>query len=425
MRWRRAGGAGLIGLIAVASAVVPAVPAAAAPIACQQAPTPGTSIPPLAPRDPLITALGLDQAWSLSTGANVTVGVVDTGVDPASPKLAGAVQDGSTYHVVQTKAVFARAVDGRQDCDGHGTEVAGVIAGRTDAGDDRVSGVAPSASIYPVAIQGDIAQAPAALIAAAIKDAAAHATVINLSFAQTVDSPDIKAAIEYALGRDVVVVASAANETGTGASGGAATWYPAAYPGVLAVSSVSADGSPDSNAATGKWIGLAAPGDSITTVTRGGQGYVTVTGTSFATAIVSGAAALLRSRFPHLSGPDVVARLEHTAVPPGDGSHDNQLGYGIVDPFAALTLSAPAPGSAATGSTRGGSVPIQAIHPRGTHGSSGRVLGVTAVLIALAVLVGLATISVRTGRRRGWYAGQRPRTVVDDRTVEAHPAELF
>jgi type VII secretion-associated serine protease mycosin len=413
-------------LLAAAPVMVAQSPGAAvAPTACQQAPAPGVPIPPLAPRDPLIGALGLDQAWALSTGEHVTVGVVDTGVDPASPKLAGAVQYGQTYRPVASKAVYTHAADGRVDCDGHGTEIAAIIAGRTNAGDDRVSGIAPSAAIYPVAIQGDIAQAPTALIGAAIRDAADHASVINLSFAQTTDSQDIRTAIEYALSKDVVVVAAAANETGTVAAGGSATWYPAAYPGVLAVASVSADGSSPASAARGTWIGLAAPGDSLTTVTRGGKGYVTVSGTSFATAVVAGAAALLRARAPNLTAREVVARLEETAVPPGDGSHDDAIGYGIVDPYAALTNTAVS--ASASGRTRAGAVAVQRVREAGKRGSSAEVLGATAMLVALAVLVGLATITVRSGRRRGWHAGRTPGTPgtpVDDRTAEPHPAEL-
>jgi membrane-anchored mycosin MYCP len=419
---RRFGAAGVIGVLAAALAGGPVQPAGAAPTSCQQAPSPGVSIPPLAPRDPLITELGLDQAWTLSTGKGVTVGVVDTGVDPASPKLAGAVQLGQTYRVSDTKAVYSHAANGRVDCDGHGTQVAALIAGRTNAGDDRVSGVAPGATIYPVAIQGSIAQAPAALIAAAIRNAADHSSVINLSFAQPTNSPDIASAVRYALNKDVVVVAAAANETGSSATGGAATWYPAAYPGVLAVASVSADGSPVLTGARGKWIAIAAPGESLTTVTRGGKGFVTVTGTSFATAVVSGAAALLRSRFPTMPAAEVVARLEQTAVPPGDGRYDNTIGFGIVDPFAALTASAL--GGSAPRATNRGAVPVQMVHQAPGRGSSADVLGVTAVLVSVAVLVGLATISVRSGRRRGWRAGPIPRAVADERTAEPHSAEL-
>jgi type VII secretion-associated serine protease mycosin len=379
-------------------------------------------IPPLAPRDPLIGELALDQAWTLSTGAGVTVGVVDSGVDPSSPKLSGAVDIGVTYRVVDTAAVYASAPNGQVDCDGHGTEVAGIIAGRTEADDDRVSGVAPDSTVYPVAIQGDITQAPSALIGAAIRDAADHSQIINLSFAEPTDRPEIRSAVEYALRRGVVVVASAANDIGTAVTGETPISYPAAYPGVIAVASASPEGTVDPNAMRGKWISLAAPGTALTTVTRGGKGYVTVTGTSFATAIVSGAAALLKSRFPSLSPAQVAARLEETAVPPGDGSHDDTVGFGVVDPFAALTAST-IHGAEPSPATHG-SVPVQRVHAAAGGDSSSTVLAVVAVLAALAVLVGLATASVRSGRRRGWYPGTPPPAQADHRSAEPHPAEL-
>ncbi|WP_234971410.1 S8 family serine peptidase [Jatrophihabitans endophyticus] len=431
-----AGRALAAGLLAAAGVVLPSVPAAtataaatapraAAPGSCEQAPTPGVPIPATAPRDPLLEQLGLDHAWPLSTGTGVTVGIVDTGVDPASPKLAGAVQLGRSYHVVDTKAVYADAPDGRVDCDGHGTEIAGIVAGRTEAGDDRVSGVAPGASVYPVSIQGDIGQVPSALVAAAITDAARHASVINLSFAQPADHDDIRAAVKYAVAHDVVVVAASANEAGgAGGAGGStrAKQYPAAYPGVLAVAAVDADDAPVSGASTGSWISIAAPGDSLTTVPRGGKGYVTVTGTSFATGVVSGAAALLRSRFPHLSAAGVIARLERSAVPPGDGGRADAVGAGVVDPYAALT-DARGPASAGPGAAAG-RVPIARTHDDRGDDGHGAIVGTAAVLAALAVVIGTATISVRAGRRRGWVAGRRRRRAVDEREVRPHPAQL-
>ena len=396
---------------------------AAQGITCPQAPAGGAPLKPTAPRDPLIAELGLDKAWQLSTGAGVTVGVVDTGVDPSSPKLKRAVADGPTYRVIDKPPGYAHAVKGDVDCDGHGTEVAGIIAGRTAAGDDRVSGIAPDARIYPVAIQGDIAQAPAALIAAAIRDAAAHSSIVNLSFAQPTDSPEIRAAIEDAVAGNVIVVAAAANELGASPGGGAAVWYPAAYPGVLAVAATPPDGAPDVNAAHGDWISIAAPGTELSTVPRGGQGYVVVTGTSFATAIVSGAAALVRARFPTMPPAEVISRLEHTAVPPGDGSRDDAVGYGTVDPYAALTASS-VPAAGAPSSTARGTVSVQRVRAASGGKGSGTVLAVAAVLAALAILVGLGTLSVRVGRRRSWHPGPAPHARADDRVAEPHPAEL-
>lgn len=391
--------------------------------ACPQAPAPGAPVPPLAPRDPLLTQLGLDAAWTLSTGKGVTVGVVDSGVDPSSPKLAGAVETGLTFRTVDSPAVYSSTAGGETDCDGHGTEVAGIIAGRTAAEDDRVSGVAPDATIYPVGIQGDIGQAPSALIAAAIRAAAEHASVINLSFAQTTDSPDIRAAVRFALGRDVVVVAAASNESGAAAGGTSPKWYPAAYPGVLAVNSVDSTGAASGQTSSGSWISVAAPGDSLTTEPRGGKGFVTVSGTSFATAIVSGVAALIRARYRSMSAPQVVRLIETTAVPPGDGRRDDAVGFGVVDPFAALTAPTSAPATTAPAGSAG-RVPVRPLARAARSGGSQTVLGWTAVLGAAAILVALGTLSVRSGRRRRWQAGELPRAVASGREPEAHPAEL-
>jgi membrane-anchored mycosin MYCP len=125
-----------------------------------------------------------------------------------------------------------------------------------------------------------------------------------------------------------------------------------------------------------------------------------------------------------MTASEVAARLRQTAVPPGDGSSDDAVGSGIVDPYAALTTAVPSGLASSSAPAHAGAVPVQPVRGRNAGRSSATVLGVTASLIALAVLVGLATISVRAGRRRGWRAGAIPRSVVDERAVEPHPAEL-
>ncbi|HZC69211.1 MAG TPA: S8 family serine peptidase [Jatrophihabitans sp.] len=411
----------LVAVFAATTAVVPQA-AAAAPTSCEQAPAPGKPLPKLAPRDPLISEMALDQAWPLSRGEGVTVGVVDSGVDPASPKLAGAVEPGVTYRVANNAAGFTVAPNGRVDCEGHGTQVAGVIAGRKGKGDDRVSGIAPAATIYPVAFLTPIEDSPPEMIGAAIRNAADNSEIVNLSFAMPVDRPEVRSAVDYALHRGVVVVASAANDNGTTLPGETPISYPAAYPGVIAVATAPPDGSVDPSAMRGSWISLAAPGTALMTEPRGGKDFVSVDGTSYATAIVSGAAALVKARFPDLSPAQVAARLEQTAVPPGDGSRDDTIGFGVVDPFAALTASTIH--GAQPSATNQGSVPVQRVHAAARGDGSGKVLAVVAVLAALSVLVGLATASVRSGRRRGWYPGKPPAEHVDHRTAEPHPAEL-
>jgi len=413
----------VIALAVLAATIGPAAaiaPAQAAPTIsaspCPQAPHAGVPLPRLAPRDPLIAQLGLDHAWPLSTGAGVTVGVVDTGVDPRSPKLAGAVDRGESLTAVDTPAVYRVSPGGTTDCDGHGTAVAAIVAGRVAAGDDRAAGVAPSARIYPVAVQGDFAQAPAALVGQAIREAADHASVINLSFARPSNDPDVAAAIKYALARNVVVVAAAGNE-------GAAqtqTWYPAAYPGVLAVAAVGPSGQPLDASNKGAWISVAAPGQTLTAVPAGGRGYVTVSGTSFAAAIVSGTAALIRSRFPSLTAQQVVARIVATAVPPGDGPRDDQVGAGVVDPFAALTAEL----GPAAGGQSAGSVPIVPSRRSGHGKNSTAVDAWAGGIVAAAVLAALGAISVRVGARRRWTPGRLAGPDAPAREIAPHAGEL-
>lgn len=150
-------------------------------------------------------------------------------------------------------------------------------------------------------------------------------------------------------------------------------------------------------------------------MSTGGSGYVTQSGTSFATAIVSGVAALVRSRFSALSGPDVVHRLEATAIPL-TGARDETLGAGLVDPFAALTAQLPGTGVAA----RPGSV---AVLPLAAAGSTlpTAALGWGAGLTLLALLAGLGGLAWRRAARRKWAPGPVPEPATASRP---HPADL-
>ncbi|NDI46659.1 S8 family serine peptidase [Goekera deserti] len=405
------GRTGLLVLVTLLLGVLQVPGAAPARAACDRPPLPGVPLPATAPRDPLVDRLGLDRAWQLTRGAGVTVAVVDTGVDPASPKLAGAVQTGTALSPVPTPEVYAITPGGQEDCDGHGTQVAAIVAGRTAAGDDRVSGVAPDAAVYPVSITGEIGNAPSALVGAAIRDAADHASVVNLSFARPVDDPDVRAAVEYALARDVVVVAAAGNEDAAQDAG--RTWYPAAYPGVLAVAAVGADGL-SLTTTRGDWISVGAPGASLTTVDRGGVGFVAVTGTSFAAAVVSGQAALIRSLDPALPAAEVVRRVQQTAVAPGDADpsgRDTSVGHGVVDPFASLSAVLPAGPAAAAGPVVVGRVAVPDVDAADPAAARARAALGWASLLALAAVVALvAGVALRAGRRRGWRPGPAPAT---------------
>ncbi|MEU7872399.1 type VII secretion-associated serine protease mycosin [Dactylosporangium sp. NPDC049140] len=396
----------LFALATVAVLLVPAPVPALAPAGCRNPPPNGQPLPANAPRDPTIARLGLERAWDLSTGAGVTVAVVDSGVDDHA-KLKPALSPGFDYVGSQTPPGWQRVPGGVGDCgdngNSHGTAVAGLIAARpTD--DDRVIGVAPGAMIAPVRFPGGIDNATPEMIAAAIRTGAESGQVLNLSFALPVDRPQIRDAIQYALSRNVVVVAAAGNESSTGDT----KWYPAAYPGVLAVAALKQDGTPLAQSNRGDWVGIAAPGEGLTAPSAGG-GYVGVSGTSFATALVSGVVALVRSRFPGLSAAEVVRRLTATAVPLG-AARDDRVGAGMVDPFAALTARVASAPPSPSGSAAAAPVGQVRVLPRPDEGGGlaerwGVLLGVFGILMLAAVLAYLGRLALRAARQRRAGAG--------------------
>jgi membrane-anchored mycosin MYCP len=383
----------LFALVAALCAVTTGI-APAAWAACSQPVPPGAALPAGFGQDPLIDRLGLRRVWELTTGRGVTVAVVDSGVDARHPKLAGAVAPPLDFRASFTSATGFESGPGTgdDDCANHGTPIAGIIAAR-QAKDERMMGVAPDATIAPVRLDGPIDQARGPMLAAAIRAGADRGKVLNLSLAVGVDNPDIRAAVQYALDRDVVVVAAAGNENRTKPG---FTWYPAAYDGVLAVASVDAAGQPADDSNRGDWVDIAAPGVSLVSLSAGGDGFVAVSGTSFATAVISGVAALVRARFPGLTGPEVVARIENSAVSP-TGGRDERTGAGIVDVYRALT---DVTGSAPAGpppADRGAAVrvlPVPADAPLLTGPASVATVA-AAILLAAAAVAALAGIGGR------------------------------
>jgi membrane-anchored mycosin MYCP len=317
-------------------------------------------------------ALGFSSVWHLTRGQGVTVAVVDSGVD-YTPQLAGRVS-----HIDLTG-------QGPQDCVGHGTAVASIIAA-SDARDRGVPfyGVAPDARILSVKVNtGE--NGYSSLLAAGIRDAATDgAKVINVSVQTAGSTRALAAAVAYALSRNAVVVAAAGNDNpGSNVVG---PFYPAAYPGVLSVGAVDQSGALTSFTDTRTPVSVTAPGEDIASAWPGGFNPDN-DGTSFATAFVSGEAALVRSAYPYLSAAQVVSRIEATA----DGNTGAHTGDGMIDPVQAVTavLTSPPPAAPA--------VPRPVTVPRGPATSSvtraiafsvagGGAAAAAAVAIAAAVI---------------------------------------
>lgn len=337
-------------------------------------------------------ALQIKQAHKFSTGAGVSVAVIDTGVRP-QPRLPGMIPGGDFVDP---------AGNGFDDCDGHGTIVAGII-GAAEAPTDGLVGVAPNAQLLairqtsgayivndPSADPNDPNHSRTAGDVRTLAHAIVHAAnlgarVINVSVVDCVkvsapiDQAMLGGALKYATDvKDALVVAAAGNINGSDSGGGqqnncrtnpdvdpAKPQDPRNWGGVTSVSTpswfddlvlsvgfVSPDGARTMNSMSGPWLDVAAPGSGIVSLSSSGEGVINalpggddgalvpLAGTSYAAAYVSGLAALVRSRFPNLTARQVATRIINTAHAPARGV-DNTVGRGIIDPVAALTYNIP------------------------------------------------------------------------------------
>jgi type VII secretion-associated serine protease mycosin len=288
-------------------------------------------------REYWLSDYGFTSAWGTTKGAGTTVAVIDTGVDGSVADLQGAVVGG-------TDESGLGSPDGQTpvgDSPDHGTMVASLIAGRGTGADSGAIGVAPAASILSISVAlGAGSVGSDDQIARAVKWAVDNgADVINMSLTRnSLDWPQSwDDAFSYAFAHDVVVVAAAGNR----ASGTTEVGAPATIPGVVAVAGVDRNGNASFDASSqGITIAVAAPSEQLVSVVPGG-GYVLWDGTSGATPIVSGLAALIRSAHPELDANDVINRLIATATPKGDPVPGPIYGYGLIDAAAAVTASVP------------------------------------------------------------------------------------
>ena len=339
---------------------------------------------PDAPDDPQVPAaqriLDFASVWPITRGEGQLVAVIDTGVRP-HPRLPEVSPGGD----------FVTSGDGTDDCDAHGTLVAGLIAAqpRPESG---FSGGAPGVKLLAIrqssghfadrsrsdddAARNASGYGDVRTLAMAVRRAAAlGATVINISEVACrnvveglADGP-LGAAVQYATEvEDAVVVAAAGNlDSCSGgnpgsvdpAAPGSDPWdsvvtlaSPAWYDDyVLTVGAVEDDGTPADYSLPGPWVDVAAPGSVSVSLNPGTggladwvpgpQGARPVSGTSFATPLVSATVALVRAHHPQLNAREVMARIEATAHQPAEGWNP-RVGYGVVDPLAAVTAPLPA-----------------------------------------------------------------------------------
>jgi subtilisin family serine protease len=318
-----------------------------------------------------LEAIGIRAAWALTRGRpEIVVAVLDTGVDLTHPDLVGRLIPGID---------FGDGDGNPTDENGHGTHVAGIIAA-TSGNARGISGAAPGVVIMPVKVMDSDGNIWDTAVAEGIAWAVARgARVVNLSLGGETPSPAIDAAVDDARAHGVVVAAAAGNHDAPDPDPG--VLQPGAYGPVLAVAAVedrptgedvNLDGFPDGCSAplfgagevrhapysnVGPEVDLAAPGSCVlsTVPLASGHSYMYLDGTSMATPMVSAAAALVFSRNPSLTAPEVEAALVGTAVDVGTPGPDPETGAGLLRADAAVaSVAAPPSDGAAPGVTWSG-----------------------------------------------------------------------
>jgi membrane-anchored mycosin MYCP len=390
--------------------------------------------------------LQIAKAQHFATGKGQTVAVIDTGVSKKyhQRQLGDRLVGGGDY--VEPKD------EGLADCDGHGTEVAGIVAANTPR-DVGFEGMAPQATILSVRTnstnftrKGAHGQAhPGSLdeLARAVSWVADYPhppnggiSVINISLTACVapsripepGTKELRAAIHYAVHEKHIVVVAAAGNTAKSADKGCAhnntdpnPDKPSAIPipawfsdDVLTVGAIGPHGDPSGFSVAGPWVDVAAPGEDLISLDPAGPGLVNQTtepkdgqsgggnqsvpldGTSFAAPYVSGLVALVRQRFPKLSAEQVMRRITCTAQHPG--GHDPKVGYGMIDPVAALTDIVPPESQTGSAQARGVRAELPPPYEKDRTPTTVALAG-SGGAIGLLALVAFITHSIRRNKK--------------------------
>jgi subtilisin family serine protease len=267
--------------------------------------------------------LHLDEVHRQASGKGITIAVIDSEPDKSHSELKGAISE-------ELDALGAKKVP-----HSHGTAMIGAIASR-----DRLLGVAPGANILAVRAFGEASNTAEGTTISIVKGiewaVSQGARVINMSFAGPRD-PILERALKAAREKGVVLVAAAGN-----AGPKSPPLYPGADPNVIAVTATDVRDRVFRGANNGPQLSVAAPGVEILAPAPDAA-YQMSTGTSIATAHVSGVVALMLERDPTLTPNEVRTILEATATDLGPKGKDSQFGWGLVNPQKALEAVAKRP----------------------------------------------------------------------------------
>ncbi|MFC7919764.1 S8 family peptidase [Streptomyces cinereoruber] len=275
-----------------------------------------------------LDAMKADELWKVSTGKGVTVAVIDTGVDSTVSELRGKVLPGRNFY---DGGEGPGRVDG-EDTERHGTNMSLIIAGNGTGG--GVKGIAPDATILPVKVGDFVSEGLDVLASRGIRYAVDNgARILNISMGRTAyekETAEWQAAVDYAREKGALIFAASGNE------GSGNREYPAAIPGVVAVGALDTKGKTAKFSNYGSHLALSAPGVEIPgRCTENKNKYCGTRGTSQATAITSGTAALIWSAHPDWTANQVLRVMLETAGHNGPVP-SKYIGYGSVRPAQVL-----------------------------------------------------------------------------------------
>ncbi len=354
-----------------------------------------TTNDPLLPSQWHLPKIKANTAWDTSIGSGTIIAILDTGIDPSHPDLAGQLVAGWNFYGNNSDT---------SDPHGHGTAVAGAASAAANNG-TGVASVAWGARLMPVRIADANAYAYWSTVAQGLTWAADNgARVANISYVGVAGSSTVQSAANYMRGKGGVVVVAAGNNA-----------KDEGIPSTDSMIVVSATNSSDSRASFSSWgafVDLAAPGEYIYTTTRGG-GYQYWNGTSLASPVVAGAAAMIKTIRPGFTAAQVETALFAGADDLGAAGRDSTYGFGRLNAAAAIVAA--------------GSVTQDTTAPTASIASptGGTVSGSIAVGVNATDNVGVARVELKAnGRLVGSDTAAPFSFVWDTAQVTSGPATL-
>ncbi|WP_413380239.1 S8 family peptidase [Alkalihalobacillus sp. 1P02AB] len=267
-----------------------------------------------------LSQIKISDGWDLSGGEDVTIAVLDTGVDPDHLDLKDKISHG--YNAFDESGDFS-------DAHGHGTHVAGVAAAMTN-NITGIAGVSWKSNILPVKVLNDDGEGSSYEVANGIYWAVENgAQVINMSLGDYYHSDALHDAVKYAYDNDVVIIAASGNDNVSD------PMYPAYYPEVLTVAAVDQDQKRAFFSNYGEHVDISAPGEHIPSLFPDNN-YTVMSGTSMAAPHVAGLAGLIRALRPDLTNQEVYDVITSTAEDLGTNGRDSYYGHGEIDVTTAL-----------------------------------------------------------------------------------------